>query len=489
MATFYREGDKPTIYKDYTPETGFTGGFSSEAEAQQAGVIPDWDASWKPAGAETNITTITPEKLTAAQPLNLGGAPTDNNGDANVVVAGAKTQAEIDAKAAADAKVAKQEAAKETATEEITDIFTQLEGEGAEQLEAEKEAGIPGMETQIADITGQIGVKTAEFDVLQSDFDALEQELKSQPGTLQGHFIGQRARARDVLINKKNALAAEIGILQAQGLAAQGKLTAAQNAVNRAIDLKYNGLRLKLDTKKFLFDVIRDDLSDAEAAQLKIQEDILARQEQELEEQKAGEVAVENVAIEAALNGAPQEIIDQIKALAESGDVVQASQIAQPYITEAPTIITNKTNNKIITPTEEPLSINQIDQFRRSYGWTPPYGFTEAQLLQFMNDNPNATPEELENGAKQALSGQGEIIEPTEPQTNFPDTVGHIMNTITDEEMNTLFSKAKTAGATKLFRGKRNDVQAYIETFQSQIEEAINQGYSKEEIKEYILGL
>ncbi|MBC8435306.1 hypothetical protein H8D91_02275 [archaeon] len=103
-----------------------------------------------------------------------------------------------------------------------------------------------------------------------------------------------------------------------------------------------------------------------------------------------------------------------------------------------------------------------------------------------MNDNPNATPEELEAGARQAGGG---TAEPITPQTNFPDTVGHVMNTITDEEMDNLFRKAKTAGVTKLLRGKRNDVQAYIETFQSQIEEAINQGYSKEEIKAFILSL
>jgi len=44
----------------------------------------------------------------------------------------------------------------------------------------------------------------------------------------------------------------------------------------------------------------------------------------------------------------------------------------------------------------------EITQFEEKYGWTPPFGFTEKQLIQFMKDNPDATPKELETGAKEA---------------------------------------------------------------------------------------
>lgn len=54
MSTFYRKtGEDKTIYKD--PE--MMQGIATEEEAQKAGVIPDWEASWKPPG-ETNIQTI-----------------------------------------------------------------------------------------------------------------------------------------------------------------------------------------------------------------------------------------------------------------------------------------------------------------------------------------------------------------------------------------------------------------------------------------------
>jgi hypothetical protein len=52
-------------------------------------------------------------------------------------------------------------------------------------------------------------------------------------------------------------------------------------------------------------------------------------------------------------------------------------------------------SNKIMTTAE-------IAQFEKTYGWTPPYGYTERQLIQFMKDNPDTAPEELEEGARRA---------------------------------------------------------------------------------------
>jgi hypothetical protein len=47
------------------------------------------------------------------------------------------------------------------------------------------------------------------------------------------------------------------------------------------------------------------------------------------------------------------------------------------------------------------LTTEDIAKFAKTYGWTPPYGFTKRQLIQFMKDNPNATSKELEEGARE----------------------------------------------------------------------------------------
>ncbi|MDD3662724.1 MAG: hypothetical protein PHT84_02565 [Candidatus Pacebacteria bacterium] len=58
-------------------------------------------------------------------------------------------------------------------------------------------------------------------------------------------------------------------------------------------------------------------------------------------------------------------------------------------------------NAKDFIGSDEVMTTEEIAQFASQYGWTPPYGFAEKQLIQFMRDNPDATPEELEAGAKE----------------------------------------------------------------------------------------
>ncbi|NCO04935.1 MAG: hypothetical protein GW939_02195 [Candidatus Magasanikbacteria bacterium] len=80
------------------------------------------------------------------------------------------------------------------------------------------------------------------------------------------------------------------------------------------------------------------------------------------------------------------------------------------------------------------MSTNQIEQFRRSYGWTPPFGYTQNQLVQFMKDNPGLNPEQYEQAVKQVSGGtqpsgnssgityQGEkFIEEFTIQSDFPN--------------------------------------------------------------------
>jgi len=131
------------------------------------------------------------------------------------------------------------------------------------------------------------------------------------------------------------------------------------------------------------------------------------------------------------------------------------------------------------TPKDEPLSINKIEQFRRSYGWTPPYGFTEPQLLKFMEDNPNATPEELEAGAKQALVGSEEMTEAVE--TSDRTSVEGLKERLlmaqgqgySDDEIKTFIKQnyttqelkqlADESGFSKWYTGKDTDIERMLD--------------------------
>jgi hypothetical protein len=139
----------------------------------------------------------------------------------------------------------------------------------------------------------------------------------------------------------------------------------------------------------------------------------------------------------------------------------------------------------IDTPEVEPMSINKIDQFRRSYGWTPPFGFTEDQLLQYMEDNPNASPEDLEAGANQIITE----TTPVETETETPRETMTLWNSnVVKEKFTTTELKniADSLGMSKWYTPKGMDINRAMPTILEKIKEAESQGISEEEIINYL---
>jgi len=77
------------------------------------------------------------------------------------------------------------------------------------------------------------------------------------------------------------------------------------------------------------------------------------------------------------------------------------------YFREPPVKTTGGGSGGVGGSVGTPMSLNQIDQFRRSYGWSPPFGYSMGQLTQFMADNPGLSPEEYEALANQAATAEG----------------------------------------------------------------------------------
>jgi len=134
------------------------------------------------------------------------------------------------------------------------------------------------------------------------------------------------------------------------------------------------------------------------------------------------------------------------------------------------------------TSTEKPMSTNQIEQFRRSYGWTPPFGFSQSQLLKYMEDNPNATPEELAAGASQAIETTG--TDENKSSGQFLN-VDYLKNKYSKSELKDMSDKF---GTSKWYTFAGADINRFFDAIQTKIEEARQQGYSDSEIEEYLIG-
>ena len=359
---FQLEGEQEVFKGTETPSGSVQRGegFKTEQDFIAAGGVRGTDNYWE------NVTTITPESLEKQNLLDISGQPLGDSTEANLINAGAGEQAKQN--------IQDIETKKDTSEAGIVDLMTQLEGEGAEQLKAEKEAGIPDIVTERTGIQGEIKVKTAEFAQLQADFDKQELELKNQPGMLMGHFTGLRAKASDKIRVKKNALAAEIGILQAQDLALQGKQAAAQSSVNRAIDVKYNTITQKIETQKFLLDIISEDLSEAEQRQWDTQQAKLDQEQVILDEQKNNDKAVLNTLL-SQMNQYPDAGIQLTDTLEEANaKITQNSTIYRQQTRLAPGNIPGPgpgpTVNKQATALNKELTSEVENLFAGEYGLT-----------------------------------------------------------------------------------------------------------------------
>ena len=124
------------------------------------------------------------------------------------------------------------------------------------------------------------------------------------------------------------------------------------------------------------------------------------------------------------------------------------------------------------------MTLWEIGQFERLYGWTPPSGFTRSQLDQYIKDNPNATPKELEAGARQASGGatlttdrntiEG-IRERIKKAKNSGYTEEEIKATIKSSySKDELFAIAKGAGYAAWYTGKNTDIDRMLNALLSE---------------------
>lgn len=128
---------------------------------------------------------------------------------------------------------------------------------------------------------------------------------------------------------------------------------------------------------------------------------------------------------------------------------------------------------------EKIMSVWEIQQYSKLYGWTPPSGFTRKQIDDFVNANPNATPLELESGAKQALLGMtNETGETIEINSDY------FKSLYSQDELYKIAEKNNLVNYWSPFSS--HDVDRLLKSIDSTIEQYRNQGYSDEEILENI---
>lgn len=353
-------------------------------------------------------------------------------------------------------------------------------GEAAFQAQKEQELGVPRLQKTVNDLNSQLVALKNERAAIPT---LLRQAAEGQGVTAQIMGAQERKLIQD---NALKSLA-----VSTQLEAARGNLSTALDQAERLTEAKYGPIRARIDANITNLRLIQNSpLFEAEEKRrAEEQESEQRAQLSQLEEAENIHNSIVDIATDFNfINNAPAKVRNEVQDLLTkedltTEDLIRARELAAPFFRE-------ETGT---TPTEKPLSINQIEQFRRSFGWTPPLGFTQSQLEQYMADNPGATPEELEAGARQvAQETEPETTETTPKPTQTADQLissvitGIFSASIPENQIDALHAKAKEAGQASFFKTKFVDVKNYLESIQDKIQQALDEGFSQEEIIEFL---
>lgn len=163
---------------------------------------------------------------------------------------------------------------------QINTLLPNLANKGQDQLQQEKNVGLPDLKKNLAALNAQILSRTAEYEKAYTG-----EELRVAPI---GNIVGRQAALR------RNQ-ASEIGLLQARALGLQGQVEMAQETANRAIDLKYGTMEDIINIKMQQLQLIQPILDKEERTYAAALERKYTDEREALAEKKA--LAKTNIAL------------------------------------------------------------------------------------------------------------------------------------------------------------------------------------------------
>ena len=277
-----------------------------------------------PINGSSNQGLITANSLQPVTPVNVI-TPT-NMGTPSIEgdVAFFKAQTE-QAKTAQETALAQQQ---DTGNNELTKLLSSFGQQGTEQLSLEQKIVNP-LQTQIADVTGQANVLTAEYNSLKTSFEKQSSDIEAGAGVkglTTGAVMGQQGAVARAALARLNSKASEIGLLQAQSLALQGKADLAQKQIDRAIDLKYKGVEQEIKIKQFQLEQIGGKLTDEEKKRADALTFALNRDATRVAEKKQSEKDIEKMLINATSQDVPKDVLAEAQRFAKKGDKLGVAQ-------------------------------------------------------------------------------------------------------------------------------------------------------------------
>lgn len=419
----------------------------------------------------TTITTPTPGVISGDTLADNGGVDFETGSSSTVDVNGLLTPTQQEIQDEMDRLRALNEASG---------------GESAfttEQEEAQNIAGLTQIQQEQATLVQNLQL---EAQALANEYAGVEDVMQAGAegrGITAGGLRPLTAGQQRLIAIKQRQVASRALTAYAAFNVAKGNLQVAQDAVDKAVAAKFDPIKedIEIKTKNLELLMASPLLTAEENAQAKAELENQKAEEKKVAKQEENYTAIANLYVQvAAMSGVDPATVKKIKDIMAKDeltvdDVAEVNRLA----TEAGLFEEEITPIDVTATPDKPLTINQVEQFRRSYGWTPPLGYTQNQLIQYMNDNPDATPEELEAGINQ-LEEEGTETTPT----GDVFTEEYFRANYSTKQLKAIADKA---GASRWYTGKETDITRFFnEYLADKVAQAKEAGWSDDEILKFL---
>lgn len=203
-----------------------------------------------------------------------------------------------------------------------------LGGEAADLQAAYKKEGVYAAYNQVKELS----LKAAQLEGELTKFDAETiggRERIAEQAIPTDLITGQQAqyqKQRDLTrLSKAAELSATIALAQAY----RGNAQLGMELAQKSVDLKYMPIINRINTLKTQLGFASDKLSKEDASRAKVIDTLLGLKLDEINTQKDTELKIQQLAIEAAANGAPLSVVNSMKA---ATDLATAATIGSAYI-------------------------------------------------------------------------------------------------------------------------------------------------------------
>jgi len=238
-------------------------------------------------------------------------------------------------------------------TEQLQELTGGLTGQSAFRAEQEQEAGLPALQTMQTDLTAQLKA-------IQNEAQAIPLQLQ-QEATGRGITVGglrplQTARLRT---NAIQALSVS-SLLEAS----RGNIGLAQQQVDRAVAQKFDPIREQIAAKSANLQLILQSpefsLEDKKRAQTQL--NAQQAKEKQVAKQEAEELAIKNVAVEAASKGVDAVTLGRIQAAPSAAEATRLASEAGVFdlAEEQKTQIVEVGGRKVLIDTQTGETIKDL---------------------------------------------------------------------------------------------------------------------------------